>query len=266
MPAFNPVTEPDPVNEPVLDSNPDPSPEPNPSPEPTPSPTPSLNLDADTLAAALQKAGLGGSRQSQTEPPHTPATPEQILEARKRLGYRQFDDAFVNKFGNLDTQREAIQELYDSSIDHVLKVVGAMFDHHGQEVNGRFSKFEEAEYSRQEEARVNRFSETYKELADPNLAVIRNAVTAQLAASGKTFSNEKDMFAAVAEGMAGVIRASGNPNFVLSGGSTPPKTKQNPNAVRPAPRGGGGGGGNDGDATPDGTRPRAASLFPKLHG
>lgn len=264
-----PVSDPDdglgetePQGDPQDDSNPNPEPQPSGQGTGGASTPPVLQFSPDDLGAAIAKAfGQGQQGQQQQQARMTPE------EARKALKFWDPDDKWFESFGNMDTQKAALLQMRDGMFEHMFHVMQAALAERLTPLQERFSRFESWETKQENERLVGNFNKSYKQLAAPEFAQLREMVTAHLVQQGARFKTEAEMHKAVADGMASVIRSQ-RPDFQLdttSGGSTPP-SNQNPNAIKPAPgRGGGGGGSNSNGGNGDGdTRPTAVRFLPPV--
>lgn len=224
-----------------------------------------VTLDPKAFADAIKAAGLGAQAPSApVQPANVPLTPEQIAEARKALNFWEPDDAFFTEFNNMETQKQAMQKMRDGLTQQFATMMQAYFqDQRGQilqQVNPALAFVQQHE----ERQRMEAFDGKYPDLAKPELRPLMNFAADQLRKQGKTYDDQDALFADVAEGMAAVIRTQ-NPEFKLSApGSSPGKTKTNPNAIKPAPSGGGGGGGGNANTDTASGVPLAVKFLPKV--
>lgn len=223
---------------------------------------PTISFTPDDLASAIAKAFpqvQGGGQPQQTKQ----LTPEEL---RKQLKYWEPDDNWFKDFGDLDKQKDAVLGMRDGIFAHAFEVAKAMIQQEMGPLKQQLGGFQSWQQEQQNAKLVEGFNTSFKQLATPELAQLREMVTAHLVQQGATFKTTGEMYKAIADNMSAVIKQH-KPDFVLdtsSGGSTPPKA--NPNAIKPAPkRGGGGGGSNGGGGEGDRSgRPLAVSLLPPI--
>lgn len=189
-------------------------------------------------------------------------TPEEV---RKMLNIWEPDDSFMQQFGNLETQKDALLKLRDGLARQMFTINERRTKEIVDEVKTQFEKeyapLREQFSAYQQREQESRFSETYPELAKPTLKPLLAAVADQLRLAGKKFDSEGAAFAAIAAGAEAVIREH-NPTFKLSSpaGGGKSKTNGNPNAQPVTSHGAGRGGGNSAAAAATG-RPKAVSLL-----
>ena len=205
---------------------------------------------ASAFAESLKTAGFGPA----AEPAKPTMTPE---EAAKLLKVWEPDDAFLQEFGNVDTQLGAFKKMRDGLSAHFQTVLQAQLERVRQE----FSPIMQEVQTQREAALDTQFSTAYPQLGKSELKPLRDAVTQQLLQQGKRFGSPAEAFKAVAEGVAAVLKVS-NPNFTLSPASAGGSTSTIPVT---SPGGGGGGGSKGGGGGATGT-PRAVSLLPPVRG
>lgn len=233
-----------------------PAPEPEPEVEPIVAPT---GFDpaamATAFASALKEAGVGPQQHQQEQKQLSPE------EAKKLLNVWDPDDAFIQKFGNLDTQKAAIAEMRDFFIKQADTVTQLRMQEFQQQMQQQFAPVQQFVSEQQAAARETKFNGTYPELAKSELTPLRDAVINGLATSGALKGKtDADAFKAIAGAMEAVIKQA-NPTFKLSAGSIPAtKTKTtNGNALKPTTGGSGGGGG--GKAVDTSGKPRALAFL-----
>lgn len=174
------------------------------------------------------------------EPPRPQLTPEQI---RQQLNVWEPDDAFMQQFGNLETQKAAVIAMRDGMLKQFdtiaqlrLHQMRAELDKQYEDKYGSAAKGWQEHQARE---RQSRFNTAFPQLANPSLAPVIAAVAQQISASGQQFADEASAFTALANGVEAVIKTT-NPGFKLTG-ATAPSVKPggtNPNAIRSAPVGG----------------------------
>lgn len=231
------------------------------APDPTPTPTPTPAFDAaalgKTFAAELATHfGKQAPVSAQPEPKQQPLSPE---ERDRLLNVMQFDDGFLQKFGNIETQKEAFAALRDGLIKHADTLaqvrMNLMQQAMEKQFEERFGPIQSHFERQQAEAAEQRFATSYPQLAVPAFKPIVDAVANQLISSGALQGKtEKEAYSALASGVSAVIKQS-NPAFELTteaSASQPQrkKTQANPNAIPATTPGGGGGGGNGNSGAP----------------
>lgn len=108
--------------------------------------------------------------------------------------------------------------------------------------------------------REERFHGTFPQLKNAGLQPLISAVTEDLVKQGKTFTSEGEMFKAVANGVAAVIKVT-NPDFNLeTAGSIPANTGRQNNAIPVTTPGASGGTGRSTGAV-KGPVKRGLSIF-----
>ena len=166
-------------------------------------------IDLDALAAKFGDQ-IKGAMPKPATPAAPPMTPE---EAKKLLNIWEADDDFIQKFGNMDTQKEAFARLRDGLTKQQVTIMQHMMQEQQQQMESRYAPLLEAHARQSEERVINDFHAEYPTLAKPELAPLIAAVSSGLA--GKSFANQKEGFAALAKGVEAVIR-SHNPDFTLT--------------------------------------------------
>lgn len=177
------------------------------------------------------------SRQKEQAP--RPPTPEERAAARKQFGMFDADDAFVQKFGNIETQKQAIQEMVDRIYESQGNITAAMLAKQDQAWQDRFQPVHQMLTKREEDERVSRFHSRYPQLADPEMQAAISGVGQQLAKQG-AFNGlpEAKAFEVLAKGVESLAKKY-NPQFTLTA-KTDSKSS-NELAVEPSGARGGGG-------------------------
>ena len=163
-------------------------------------------------------------------------------EAAKLLNVWNPDDAWYASYDNLDTRKDAIASMRDGLIrqaDTIAQLrMQEEFAKLREEYAPKMSLIEEQTNRQREE----RFHGTYPQLKNPGLQPLISAVTENLVKEGKTFTSESEMFKAVANGVAAVIKVT-NPEFNIeeTAGSIPANTGRNNNQIPVTTPGAGGG-------------------------
>lgn len=215
--------------------------------------TPKPTVDAEALAQKFGETlkGVLGERQE----PKKELTEE---EARQLLKYPVIDDEFIKRFGNIDTQKAAFEDLIKNILTHIHTVSGMTRREMMEEIDGKFKPVNEYVTKAQQKERDADFDKDYPALAKPELKPIISAVRESL--KDQTFPNEKEHQKAVAEAVAAVIKVH-KPDFKLSDGSSPSKQQKDQpgggiTVTTPGSGGGGGGGGNNAPA-----KKRGVAIF-----
>lgn len=212
-------------------------------------------VDADELAAKFAQHLGQHFKPPQIDEPKQKLSPE---EARKLLNVWEPDDKWYQDFDNLDTRKAAVGAMRDGMFKQFDTIMQARIKEAVEQLGGRLAPIE-THYNRAEsEAMRGRFSKSYPELAGEELFPIIQAVGQQLQASGARFKTEKEMFDAVATGVAATVQKF-NPGFKLGG---TPKTKPGSGrSMSTTSSGGGGGGGGGGGSSDVSGKPRAVTLL-----
>lgn len=199
-------------------------------------------FDPKALASAFGDALKQHLPQQQQAPQRT-LTPE---EAKKMLNLWEPDDNFLQQFGNLDTQKQALLAMRDGMTKQFMTIMEMFVGEREQDIHKRYEPIQQYYQSQQAEAREKRFQTSFPQLAEPKFKPIVDAVLGQLQQSGASFNSEAEGFTALAKGVEAVIKQV-NPEFQLTAG-TPAKTKPlgNPNALPSSTSGSGVGGGSGG--------------------
>lgn len=219
--------------------------------EPEAPAAPTLPMTADDIAAAVRAAMPQPVASVAAKPQMTQA------EVNKLLKKFEVDDAFVEKFDNLSTKKQALQELLDRAADHA--EARAQVHTYGevsrveQTFAPRLAAFEQF----QAEQREARFNSRYPELANAALRPLIGAVAQQVLYTQK-FADEQSAFEAVAKGAERLIQTTA-PTFKLKASA---KTTANPNELPTVSSGSGGGGGQAAPVSRKG--PPGIDLFTSL--
>lgn len=211
-------------------------------------------------AAAMASAFAGALKESGYVPPQPQQqkvlTPE---EAKKLLNVWEPDDAFVQEFGNLDTQKAAFGKMRDFFIKQADTITQLRMQEFQQQMESRYAPVQQYVTEQQAVSRETRFNTSFPDLAKPELKPLLGSVIQGLAAQGALDpKDEGKTFKTIASAMEKVIQTQ-NPNFKLSPAGTTPTAKTNGNALRPTTGGSGGGGG--GKSVDTSGKPRALSLL-----
>lgn len=175
-------------------------------------------------------------------------SPEEIANARKELGIFDPDDAWLTRFDNLETRKQAILEMRDAMLGSQNKITQAMLAQQHAQWEERFQPVAQMLTQREESERVSRFHSKYSELSDPKLQPLIHSVGTQLAQQGAFKGlTESQAFDKLAQGVESVFQTK-NPGFKLSqtnGGKSSNEISAEPSGAR------GGGGQSNGGAKPD---------------
>lgn len=224
----------------------------------TPTPT-TANVDLNALTAKFGDV-IGEHLKTLAPKKEEPQlTPE---EARKLLNVWEPDDAFLQEFGNVETQKAAFAKLRDALIRQADTIAQARMRELVQQLDVKWSPVQQMIQEQQAQQREARFAQKYPQLADAKLKPLILAVADQLRAAGKTYTDEESMFTDIAAGAASVIQAT-NPAFKLSaatGGAAKPTTGRIP-VTSSGSAGSSGAQGNGGGET---KTPKAVSFLPKV--
>lgn len=171
-----------------------------------------------------------------------PAEPEMSKEeAAKLLNVWNPDDTWYASYDNLETRKAAIEQMRDGLVRQADTIAQLRMQEEltklRDEYNPKLTMVEEFTNRQRED----RFHGEFPQLKNPGLQPLINAVTEDLVKQGKTFTSEGEMFKAVANGVAAVIKVT-NPEFTLeTAGSTPANTGRTTNTIPVTTPGAGGG-------------------------
>lgn len=187
----------------------------------------------DTLGEKL-KGILPAQQQKQI-------TPE---EAMKMLNYWEPDDQWLQQFGNIDTQKQAVIAMRDGLTRQFMTIVNALVQDREAQIHSKYEPVLTWKQEQEKAAREARFDKKYTQLADPNLKPIVYSVIGHLKTAGTLTGDETKDFEAIARGVEALIKTQ-NPNFRLEVSTAGGQTKQKPGSGSRIPvtsHGGGGGG------------------------
>jgi hypothetical protein len=178
------------------------------------------------------------SLKTTVKPAEPPMTKEQAV---KLLNVWSPDDVWYASYDNLDTRKSAIEQMRDGLIRQADTLAQLRMQEEltklREEYAPKLSMVEEHANRQREE----RFHGEFPQLKNPGLQPLISAVTEDLVKQGKTFTTEGEMFKAVANGVAAVIKVT-NPEFTLeTAGSTPANTGRTGNQIPVTTPGAGGG-------------------------
>jgi hypothetical protein len=192
------------------------------------------------------------------KPAEPPMTKE---EAAKILNVWEPDDAWYMQYDNLETRKAAIASMRDGLVKQADTIAQLRMQEAltalREEYAPKMSLIEEHSNAQREE----RFHGTFPQLKNPGLQPLISAVTDDLIKQGKTFTSESEMFKAVADGVAAVIKVT-NPEFSLeTAGSSPASGGDGRNNSIPVTTPGSGGGTGRSTPTPKGSSKRGLAVF-----
>lgn len=203
------------------------------APETTANPPAVPAFDHDRFAAAIA-AGL-----KQAAPPVQQQAPQLTPEqARKQLNVWEPDDAFIQKFGDLATQKAAIADMRDYFIRQSDTITQLRLQEMQQKFNEQFAPIQQHIQEQAAVARETRFNTQFPTLAKPELRPILSAVIQGLGQQGQLTGDEKTIFTKIAAAVNAVVPQ------LTPGGSTP-AGKPTGRGLAPTTSGAGGGGGGN---------------------
>lgn len=194
---------------------------------------------------ALGAAFAEGIKNSGLVQPPTATPPPQMTaeQAAKLLNIPQFTDDWMKRFGNVETQKQAFEELRDGLLRSMVTVQQMREQELQRNWESQFQPIAQQFQQAQAEQRWNNFKSAYPDIGKDELKPLVGAVVDSLAKSNKlTAGDDQGNFKTIAEGVAAAIRAV-NPSFKLSPGGSTPNGGQTNNGLRASSVGSGGGGG-----------------------
>lgn len=236
------------VHDPIPETQPDPTdPTKENEPEEEVAVAPAV-VDAQTLAQSLGAVLKENFRPVADEKKVDALTPE---EAEKLLNVWKPTKEWITKFGNLETQEDALKELRDGMVKHTDTISQYRIREMQKAMDEKMSPVLSYMQQQQEREATTRFNKLYPQLADDKMMPVIEAVASSLAKKGKKYDDEPSMFKDIASGVEAVIKVN-NPNFKLSAGSTPAAKQkgQSSNTIPVTTPGSGGGVGGKGSETP----------------
>jgi hypothetical protein len=230
---------------------------------PTPPPAPAGGFDAAKFAEQFGSSFAQNFSKVQADTqPKQQISPE---EARKLLNVWEPDDAFLQEFGNMETQKGAMIKLRDG----LLKQFDTLNQYRQREMRAELEKqyapLKEYVQRAEQQAMEQDMYKAHPGLDADQLGPIRNAVIVQLQNEGKTFESKKALFAEIASRTESVVKQF-NPAFTLAGAQASAPTKKTTattaGAIPVTTPGGGGGGGTGGKGAPSGgSKPKALDFL-----
>lgn len=182
-------------------------------------------------------------------------------EAAKILNVWEPDDTWYMQYDNLTTRKDAIASMRDGLIRQADTIAQMRMNEALQALREEYEpKLSFVEEHANEQRQV-RFQESFPQLKNPGLQPLISAVTDNFIKEGKTFTSESEMFKAVANGVAAVIKAT-NPEFTLeTAGSSPANNNNGRNQIPVTTPGAGGGTGRSTGGPSKGPAKRGLSIF-----
>ena len=217
---------------------------------------PTTTVDAKALAKEFGEV-IGERFQAPKEKEEKPLTQE---ESEKLLNVWKPTKEWIAKFGNLETQEEAIKEMRDGMVKHTDTISQYRLREQRQELEKKFEPVLQYIQEVKERETKERFDKTYPQLADPALGPLLESVTTKLKETGKKYSDEKLLFDDIAKGVEAVVKVT-NPEFKLSTGSTPAEKKPRSQTSGGIPVTTPGAGGGSAAKTTTTNKPRGLAIW-----
>lgn len=206
----------------------------------TPAP-PVPAFDAKEFATQFGKE-IGGVLAERESKAPKQFTPEERAAAQKALGFWEPDDGYIQRFGNIETQKQAFAELRDALTQQHVNITRAMMQDLETKFEQRLTPMQKLIQERDVQEQKSRFASQFPALANPKLTPVIDAIGQKLAASGAfKDKDEAAAFTILARGVEEVIQQT-NPTFKLD----QPNPGRSGNAIPHTSSGSGGGGGNSG--------------------
>lgn len=199
-------------------------------------------LDPDAFAKSFgQVIGQTLQQHQQQQQAQLPPTPEQLAEARRQLNFFDINDDYIKRFGNIETQKQALEEFRDGVVKHILTVFSHLRNEDRQQIDQRFTPLQQMIEERNNTERMSRFQGRFPQFAAPELGPYVETAIEQLAArdafKGKS---EAEAFKLLAEHLAAAAKVTNNA-FVLEdrGNAGAPQPSRSNNSI-PVTSGGSG--------------------------
>lgn len=224
--------------------------------EPAPKTEPTGGIDYDKLAETFGNVIKTNFKpEAKGEEPPKQLSPEEIDQALKRW---RPDEKWFEKFGNMDTQQEAVSDMLNGMYEHINTFMQAM----NQRVSTQVQPIHEQLQAVQQQKIEEVWNTNYPQLAKPEIQPLVSAVTNSLIEQGKKFDSVADMHGAIATEVEKVIKAT-NPDFKLEAGkgSVDGKNAPNPRKIPATTPGNGGGGGTPAGGGDGSKGPKALSVL-----
>lgn len=192
----------------------------------------------------------------------------QMSEADMRKALKDFDidDPFMERFGNVTTQKAALTEFKQKMFEHFDTVSQARLAQLEQNFQKQFQPVQSILQERQAQEQVSRFEKAYPTLANPKFSEMRMAIGQKLQASGAFHGkSESQAFDLLANSMADVAKEF-NPEFSLGEKAQANGSVRSGNRITPTSSGSGAGGAGSGDGQNNQGKgvPKAVSFLPKI--
>ena len=181
-------------------------------------------------------------------------------EAEKLLNVWKPTKEWIAKFGNLETQEEALKEMRDGMVKHTDTISQYRLRELQTEMEKKYEPVLTYMAEVKERETKERFDKAYPQLSDPALGGLLESVTTKLKEAGKKYSDEKLLFDDIAKGVEAVIKVT-SPEFKLSAGSTPAEKKPRSQTSGGIPVTTPGAGGGSAAKTTATSKPRGLAIW-----
>ena len=198
------------------------------------------------------------SLKTATKPEAPPMTKE---EAAKLLNVWSPDDSWYASYDNLETRKVAIEQMRDGLIRQADTINQLRMQEELAKLREEYAPKMSLIEEQSTKQREDRFHTSFPQLKNPGLQPLISAVTENLVKEGKTFTSEGEMFKAVADGVAAVIKVT-NPDFNLeTAGESPANNTGRVGNQIPVTTPGAGGGTGRSTVVPKVASKRGLSIF-----
>ena len=219
-------------------------------------PEPQAQPGLDEAAIARIGAEIAKNMPKPKEEPAPPMTPE---EAKKVLKVWEPTDEWLQKFGNLETQKAAIAELRDGVIGQAAVLAQTFAAENARRMEEQYKPVQRFVQQLQAEQQDARFARFRPDIVKDEFRPIIKSVAEAVLAKNPTFKSEEEYFNAVANGVDGVLKSI-NPEHKPAVRRQP----SNANALPVSTPGTGGGGAGNGEGSGGSSGPRGIDLFAKV--